>query len=111
MMTESRSDLLTAEQRAKFHAMCRDLANQCEWAGGKMSEQDWKLLVLASAHGQRVVPNLFGDGFVVMNNSRTRDMLKPVMSELLEQIQYFGDSRGVLWTDPKEVSLRKEYGQ
>mgnify|MGYP001256756441 CR=1 FL=1 len=102
---------LTAEQRAKFHAMCRDLANQMEWAGGKMDEKEWKLLLVAAHMGQKIVPNPFGGAFVVMNNARTRDMPRPTMSDLITQVYAFGDERGVRWSDPKEVSYMKEYGE
>lgn len=67
-------DRRTLEQNKRFHAMVRDIAQQVEWAGEKMDEEDWKRLLLASAYGQKVVPNPFGGNFVVVNIKRSSEL-------------------------------------
>lgn len=89
------------DQNKKFHALIRDIANQVEWAGERMDEEDWKRLLIAAAYGQKVVPNPFGGQFVVVNTKRSRELPMPTMAELITQILAFGNERGVRWTDPE----------
>jgi hypothetical protein len=98
-------ELLTREQQKKFHAMIRDISRQVEWAGAMMDEHEWKLIILAGAYGQHVIPNPIGDGFIVRNKRRSRDTLKPDMAQLITQLEAFGAERGVQWTDPEWRSL------
>lgn len=100
------------EQKKKFHAMIRDIARQVEWAGAVMDEHEWKLLILAAAYGQDVIPSPFGNGFVIRNKRRTRDL--PMsgdnsMADLITQLYAFGNERGVQWSDPREVAERRAY--
>ena len=81
--------------------MVRDIAQQLEWAGEKMDEEDWKRIILASAYGQEVIPSIFCDGFVVRNKRRIRDMPMPTMCDLITQLMAFGNERRVQWTDPE----------
>lgn len=94
-------DRRSLEQNKRFHAMIRDIAEQVEWAGEKMDEEEWKLLLLAAAHGQKIVPNPFGGTFIVVNLKRSRDLPMPTMAELITQMLAFGNERGVQWTDPE----------
>jgi len=97
-------DRRTLEQNKRFHAMVRDIAQQVEWAGEKMDEEDWKRLLLASAYGQKVVPNPFGGNFVVVNIKRSSELPQSgdvSMASLITQILAFGNERGVRWTDPE----------
>lgn len=89
--------------------MVRDIARQLDWAGERMDEEDWKRLILASAYGQDVVPSIFGNGFVVRNKRRVRDMPMPTMAELITQMLAFGYERGVKWTDPEQKLIDAEY--
>ena len=89
------------EQNDKFHAMCRDLAKQVQWAGQWLDEEQWKRLVLGAAHGQLVVPNPFGGDLVVVNKTTSRKLKKPSMAELIEQMYAFGAEQGVKWTDER----------
>jgi hypothetical protein len=89
--------------------MVRDIARQVEWAGEMMDEHEWKLLILAAAYGQDVVPNPFGGGFVIRNKRRTRSL--PMsgengMADLITQLYAFGAERGVEWTDPEWRAMR-----
>jgi hypothetical protein len=83
--------------------MVRDIARQVTWAGETLGEEDWKRLVLAAKHGQKVVPNpLTGIGFVVMNLKRSRNLTNAEMEELLGELEAFGAERGVEWTDDED---------
>ena len=92
------SDAHTDEERKKFHAMIRDISKQVKWADDFMDEEDWKRVILAGLYGQKVVPNPFGDGFVVVNNKRSSDLKKIPYAEMIEQVQFLGESRGVKWS-------------
>ncbi len=99
------AELRSLEQNRKLHAMIRDIASQVEWAGERMEEDEWKLLLLAAAYGQKIIPNPFGGTFIVKNNRRSSGLFKPEMADLITQIQVFGDERGVKWTDPEWLAL------
>jgi hypothetical protein len=101
-------ELNSYEQKKKFHAQIRDIARQVEWAGEMMDEEDWKRLILAGAYGQDVVPSPFGNGFVVRNKRRTRDLEMPTMADLITQIDAFGAERNVVWSDPAWLAMMKE---
>lgn len=94
-------EIRSLPQNARFHAMLRDIAQQCEWAGGAMDEEDWKRLFLAAAHGQRVVPNPIDPHatFIVVNNRRSSGLVKPEMASLITEIEVFGNERGVQWSE------------
>jgi len=94
------------EQKKRFHAMVRDISHQVEWAGEMMDEHEWKLIILAGAYGQHVIPNPLGDGFIVRNKRRVRSLEKPNMSELIEQLFAFGAEHEVEWTDPEWIAMR-----
>lgn len=92
-------EIRTGEQNRKFHAVIRDIAEQCEWAGEKMDAEDWKRLVLAAAHGQKCVPNPFDPhaSFLIVNNRRSRGLVVPEMADLITQMIVFGNEQGVKW--------------
>jgi len=96
------------EQNKRFHAMISDIADQVEWAGEKMDAAEWKLLILAGAYGQKVVPNPIGDGFIIKNNRRSSGLWKPEMADLITQLLAFGNSKGVNWQDPEWQSYLRE---
>ena len=89
----------TVDQNAKFHAMVRDIANQMSWGGSRWSEEDWKRLFLGAKFGQPIVPNPFTHGICVMNAKRSRDLTVEQMAELIGEVEAFGNSHEVLWTD------------
>ena len=93
----------TSQQNRRFHAMCQDLANQIPMFGDVvMDKEAWKRLVLGAHYGQKVVPNPFGNGVVVLNIVRSRDLSKSGddgMSDLITQLIAFGNERGVKWSD------------
>lgn len=86
------------EMTARFHCAIRCLSKQMKWAGEKLTEEDWKRLVVATYLGQRVVPSLDGKGFVVLDR-RTRSMSGSMKAELTEFIYSWGAERGVTFTE------------
>lgn len=86
------------EMTARFHCAIRCLAKQLKWAGEKLTEEDWKRIVVATVLGQKVVPSLDGKGFVVLDR-RTRAMSGSMKSELTEFIYAWGAERGVVFDD------------
>ena len=90
----------STEQNRKLHAMVRDISKQVLWAGALMDEETWKRVLLAAKFDQRIVPNPFtGIGMVVVNVKRSRDLTLDEMTEFLGEIEAFGASQGVEWTD------------
>jgi len=90
---EKRPDILNR----KMWAMLRDVSQQVEWYGKKLSDEDWKCLFSASVEKQRAEPGLDG-GFVVMATS-TRKQSAKWFSDLFEVIQAFGAEKGVRWSE------------
>lgn len=87
-----------SEQNKKFHAMCRDIANQMTWGGSRWSEEDFKRLFLGAKFGQPIVPNPFTHGICVMNAKRSRDLTMEQMAELIAEVEAFGNSNEVQWS-------------
>ena len=94
------------EQRSKMWAMLGDLSAQVQWpVNGRMqrlTKEDWKdLMTSGLEQNQRIAQGIEG-GFVVLG-ARTSKMGKKRMTALIELIQFFGDARQVVWTDPKRA--------
>lgn len=88
------------DQNAKFHAMVRDIAKQVKWAGALMDEETWKRVLLAAKYGQKIVPNPFtGIGMVVVTTKRTKNLTMEEMAEFIGEIEAFGATQGVDWSD------------
>lgn len=88
-----------SEQNKKFHAMCRDIANQMTWGSQRWSEEDWKRLFLGAKFGQPIVPNPFTHGICVMNAKRSRDLSMEQMAELIGEVEAFGNANEIIWTN------------
>lgn len=80
--------------------MVRDIAAQVEWAGALMDAETWKRVLLAAKFDQRIVPNPFtGIGMIVVNVKRSRDLSLEEMTEFIGEVEAFGATQGVDWTD------------
>ncbi|MEA9994559.1 MULTISPECIES: recombination protein NinB [unclassified Pseudomonas] len=90
---EKRPDVLNR----KMWAMLRDISNQVEWYGKKLTDEDWKCLFSASVEKQRAEPGLDG-GFVVMAVS-TRKQSAKWFSDFFEVMQAFGAERNVRFSE------------
>ncbi|EAB1665142.1 recombination protein NinB, partial [Salmonella enterica subsp. enterica serovar Muenchen] len=69
-----------------------------------LDAESWKCVFTAALKQQDVVPNLAGNGFVVIGQSTSR-MRVSEFAELLELIQAFGTERGVKWSDEARLAL------
>lgn len=88
------------EQNAKMWAMLADLENQTDWHGIKLNAEEWKDLLSAGLVQSRVVPNLDGNGFVILGQ-RTSKLTKSQFAALIELLYAFGTERGVVWSEPE----------
>lgn len=86
------------EQNAKMWAMLADLERQCDWHGVRLVAEEWKDLLSAGLVQSKVVPNLEGNGFVILGQ-RTSRLTKSQFAALIELIQAFGAERGVEWSE------------
>lgn len=84
------------EQNALLWACLHDVSQQVIWHGRRLAPESWKHLFSASLNGQEAVPNLSGDGFVVLGKS-TSKMRVSEMRDLIELIFAFGAEHGVRW--------------
>lgn len=106
MSSERWDEIRTAAQNKKLHAMIRDIAEQVEWAGAKMDEKEWKLVLLAAMYEQEVIPNPFGPsrGFIVRNKRRSSGLAIPEAADFITEIEVFGDEQGVVWRDQQRAA-------
>ena len=88
----------TLEANAKMWAMLSEIAAQTDWHGIKLSAEEFKDLLSAGLVKSKVVPNIEGNGFVVLGQ-RTSKMSKREMGDLIELITAFGVERGVVFSD------------
>lgn len=108
------NDPMTHEQRKKLNAMCGDLEKQVMWnVSGierKMHKDDWRYFFVAHVLGNATAPSIEGDRLIVFSRS-SRDLRVGTAQACIDLIQHFGDSKGVMWTDPDFVSQMQHYQQ
>ncbi|KHA56816.1 P21 prophage-derived protein NinB [Aeromonas hydrophila] len=85
-------------QNSMLWACLTDIAEQVVWHGRKLSKEDWKHVLSAALYHQNVVPNIDGNGFVVLGKS-TSKMTVREMRDLIELAQAFGAEQGVKFGD------------
>lgn len=95
MIQESTRSL---DQNSKLWALLTDVSRQVEWYGRKLTPEDWKNVFSSALRKQDVVPNIDGDGLVVLGQS-TSKMSKREFSDLVELIMCFGANHNVEWTE------------
>jgi len=84
------------DQNARLWALLQEISAQVVWHGRKLKPEEWKHVFTAALKKQDVVPNLAGDGFVVLGQS-TSKMSKKEMADLQMLIEAFGAERGVIF--------------
>lgn len=95
-----------AEQNAKFHAICGDIAKSgAQWAGKTRTADQWKVLLVsghatATKEGAEMVPGLEGE-FVNIRES-TALMSVRRSSSLIEYALAFCAMHGVRLSQPRE---------
>ncbi len=85
-------------QNSMLWACLTDIAEQVVWHGRKLAKEDWKHVLSAALYQQDVVPNINGNGFVVLGKS-TSKMTVREMRDLIELAQAFGAEQGVTFGD------------
>lgn len=89
----------SSEQNDKLHAMIRDVSRQRVHYGQRLSESQWKLLFLDALNAEtRLVPKLFGPGFVALGRSSS-DLGVREMADLIELVTAYGAEHGVVFSD------------
>lgn len=88
----------TLAQNSMLWACLTDIAEQVVWHGRKLAKEDWKHVISAALYQQDVVPNIDGNGFVVLGKS-TSKMTVREMRDLIELAQSFGAQQGVKFGD------------
>lgn len=88
----------TLEQNSKMWAMLTDVSRQVVWHGRKLTPENWKDIFTASLKKMDVVPNLDGDGFVILGQS-TSKMTIAQLADLITLIEAFGAENGVVFKD------------
>lgn len=86
------------EQNSLLWSLLTDVSRQVEWYGRKLAPEDWKHVFSSALRKQDVVPNIEGNGFVVLGQS-TSKMGKREFSDLIELIYSFGAEHNVIWTN------------
>jgi hypothetical protein len=97
-VVEIKEKTRSLEQNSMLWALLTDVSGQVDWYGRKLSPENWKNVFSAALKKQDVVPNIDGDGFVVLGQS-TSKMGKKEFGDMIELIQSFGAQRGVVWSD------------
>lgn len=89
----------SADQNNLLWALLTDISNQVTWFDKKHSPEAWKDIITGSFKGAEFVPNINGDGFVLLG-MRTSKMDKPTFSALVDYIHAFGADQSIKWSDP-----------
>lgn len=93
LVLEIRPEKRSDAQNRRLWAMLRDISEQVNWHGNRLTDEEWKDVFTAALKRQRVVPGLDG-GFVVCGQ-RTSKMTKAEMAELQTLMEAFGAEQGV----------------
>ena len=91
------------EQNAKMWAMLADVSEQTDWHGNKLNPEEWKDLLSAGLVQSKVVPNMTGNGFVILGQ-RTSKLSKSQFAALIELITAFAVERGVIFGDERQAA-------
>lgn len=88
------------EQNALMWSCLTDLSNQVVWGGDKkFTPEGWKDFITAHLHGQEMVENMDGTGYVWIGKGRaTSDMTIKEMIDVITLCHAFGNDRGVKWS-------------
>jgi len=87
-------------QNRSLWGKLKDISEQVEWYGNKLTTEEWKDVFTAALKKQKVVPGIDG-GFVVIG-AHTSKMSVEEMSNLMELMSAFGAERGVKWKDYRD---------
>ena len=96
MMAEPRKwqDDTSQEQRNTLNAACRDLSEQIEWHGFRLSLDDWRHMICGTIKGWRLMPGIDrGEGApgLIMLGGSSLDLKKAETTDALTQAFLIGD--------------------
>lgn len=98
---EFRADQRSLDQNSKMWCLLADIASQKEHCGRRYTPDQWKVLLMhALGHEVTFLPSLDGQTFIPYGG-RSSSMTKADMSALIEFALAWGDSHGVVWSDPQ----------
>lgn len=98
LMVEIKEKTRSLEQNALLWATLTEVSRKVVWHGRKLTPENWKDIFTAALKKQDVVPNISGDGFVILGQS-TSKMSKKELTELIELIYAFGAENGVVFRE------------
>lgn len=93
LVLEVRPERRSDAQNRRLWSMLKDVSEQVNWHGNRLTDEEWKDVFTASLKKQKAVPGIDG-GFVVCGQ-RTSKMTKAEMCELQELMEAFGAQQGV----------------
>lgn len=96
---EVKAPTRTLLQNARMWAMLTDISRQVDWYGQKLTTEEWKDVFSAALNQQKVIPGVNG-GFVVCA-TRTSQMTKREMGDMMELMGAFGAEHDVEWSEPE----------
>ena len=93
----------THAQNRKFWSMLNDLSHQVMWHGRRLTEEQWKYIILDALRRERkqereLVPSLDGQGWVIIGRS-SADLSVEEMGDCVTIMQMFGANHGVKFHD------------
>ena len=71
-VVEIKEKTRSLEQNSLLWALLTDVSRQVDWYGRRLSPENWKNVFSAALKKQDVVPNIDGDGFVVLGQSTSK---------------------------------------
>lgn len=98
LTVEARQETRSTPQNRMLWSCLHDIAKQVVWHGQRLDAEAWKDMATAALKRQRVVPGIDG-GFVVLG-TRTSQMTRAEMTELIDYLHAFGDQHDVQWSPP-----------
>lgn len=93
-VTIQTASVRSLDANAAMWAALTDISEQVLWHGVRLTPEEFKDLLSAGLVKYKAVPNIEGNGFVVLGQ-RTSQMSVKEMGELLELIHAFGAEHGV----------------
>jgi hypothetical protein len=106
LVLEVRGQKRTADQNKMLHSILKDLSEQVEWFGKRLTSDGWKIMLTGHLAGVELVPNLDKNGFVSLTRGNsTSKMTRKEMSDLFELAWSFGNENGVKWSPTSQGRL------
>lgn len=99
-VTIQTASVRSLDANAAMWAALTDISEQVLWHGVRLTPEEFKDLLSAGLVKAKAVPNIEGNGFVILGQ-RTSQMSVKEMGELLELIHAFGAEHGVRFSAPE----------